>query len=57
MTLKSEAKHGQFLSLKASKHGKTTQIAILSEYLSKRSIPFTVTRAGGTAVSKRSRYC
>jgi len=54
MTLKSEAKHGRFLSFEGIEGcGKTTQIAILSEYLSKRSIPFTVTREpGGTAVGE-----
>jgi dTMP kinase len=54
MTLKRELKHGRFLSFEGIEGcGKTTQIAILSEYLSKRSIPFTVTREpGGTAVGE-----
>jgi dTMP kinase len=54
MTLKREVKHGRFLSFEGIEGcGKTTQIAILSEYLSKRSIPFTVTREpGGTAVGE-----
>jgi len=57
MTLKSEVKHGRFLSFEGIEGcGKTTQIAILSEYLSKRSIPFTVTREpGGTAVGEAIR--
>jgi dTMP kinase len=57
MTLKSEAKHGRFLSFEGIEGcGKTTQIAILSEYLTKRSIPFTVTREpGGTAVGEAIR--
>lgn len=46
------AKHGRFLSFEGIEGcGKTTQIARLSEYLTKRSIPATVTREpGGTAV-------
>jgi len=54
MTVKRELKHGRFLSFEGIEGcGKTTQIAILSEYLSKRSIPFTVTREpGGTAVGE-----
>jgi len=54
MTLKREAKHGRFLSFEGIEGcGKTTQIAILSEFLSRRSIPFTVTREpGGTAVGE-----
>ncbi len=57
MTLKREVKHGRFLSFEGIEGcGKTTQIAILSEYLSKRSIPFTVTREpGGTAVGEAIR--
>lgn len=45
-------KHGRFLSFEGIEGcGKTTQIAILSEYLTKRSIPYTITREpGGTAV-------
>ena len=47
-------KHGRFLSFEGIEGcGKTTQIAILSEYLNKRSIPFTITREpGGTAVGE-----
>ena len=54
MTLKREAKPGRFLSFEGIEGcGKTTQIAILSEFLSKRSIPFSVTREpGGTAVGE-----
>src|SRR5678815_1596075 len=54
MTLKSEVKHGRFLSFEGIEGcGKTTQIAILSEFLSRRSIPFAVTREpGGTAVGE-----
>jgi len=54
MTLNREVKQGRFLSFEGIEGcGKTTQIAILSEYLSKRSIPFTVTREpGGTAVGE-----
>ena len=50
MTLKS----GRFLSFEGIEGcGKTTQIALLSEYLTKRSIPFTITREpGGTAVGE-----
>jgi dTMP kinase len=57
MTLKHAAKRGRFLSFEGIEGcGKTTQIAILSEYLSKRSIPFTVTREpGGTAVGEAIR--
>jgi dTMP kinase len=54
MTLKREPKQGRFLSFEGIEGcGKTTQIAILSEYLTKRSIPYTVTREpGGTAVGE-----
>jgi dTMP kinase len=54
MTVKREVKHGRFLSFEGIEGcGKTTQIAILSDYLSKRSIPFTITREpGGTAVGE-----
>jgi dTMP kinase len=54
MTLKREVKYGRFLSFEGIEGcGKTTQIAILSEYLTRRSIPFTVTREpGGTAVGE-----
>ncbi|HLQ77573.1 MAG TPA: dTMP kinase [Terriglobia bacterium] len=47
-------KHGRFLSFEGIEGcGKTTQIALLSEYLNKRSIPFTITREpGGTAVGE-----
>jgi dTMP kinase len=57
MTLNRAAKRGRFLSFEGIEGcGKTTQIAILSEYLSKRSIPFTVTREpGGTAVGEAIR--
>jgi dTMP kinase len=57
MTSKREAKRGRFLSFEGIEGcGKTTQITILSEYLSKRSIPFTVTREpGGTAVGEAIR--
>ena len=57
MTLKREAKHGRFLSFEGIEGcGKTTQITILSEFLAKRSIPFTVTREpGGTAVGEAIR--
>jgi dTMP kinase len=54
MTLKREPKQGRFLSFEGIEGcGKTTQIAILSDYLTKRSIPYTVTREpGGTAVGE-----
>jgi len=47
-------KHGRFLSFEGIEGcGKTTQIAILSDYLTKRSIPNTVTREpGGTSVGE-----
>src|SRR5438477_7788983 len=45
---------GRFVSFEGIEGcGKTTQIALLSEYWSTRSIPFTVTREpGGTAVGE-----
>ena len=45
---------GKFVSFEGIEGcGKTTQIALLSEYLKKRHIPFTVTREpGGTAVGE-----
>jgi len=54
MTVKREVKHGRFLSFEGIEGcGKTTQIALLSEYLSRRAIPFSVTREpGGTAVGE-----
>jgi dTMP kinase len=57
MTSKREAKRGRFLSFEGIEGcGKTTQIALLSEYLSNRTIPFTVTREpGGTAVGEAIR--
>jgi len=47
-------KRGRFLSFEGIEGcGKTTQIALLSEYLSKRSIASTITREpGGTAVGE-----
>jgi dTMP kinase len=49
---RSVMKHGRFLSFEGIDGcGKTTQINVLSEYLTKRSIPHTITREpGGTAV-------
>src|SRR5205814_4372703 len=46
--------HGKFVSFEGIEGcGKTTQIALLSEYLKKRSIPHTITREpGGTAVGE-----
>ena len=48
------ATRGRFLSFEGIEGcGKTTQIAILSEYLNKHAIPHTVTREpGGTAVGE-----
>jgi len=45
---------GKFVSFEGIEGcGKTTQIALLSEYLNKRSIPHTITREpGGTAVGE-----
>src|SRR6201993_3679977 len=45
---------GKFVSFEGIEGcGKTTQIALLSEYLSKHRIPFTITREpGGTAVGE-----
>ena len=45
---------GKFISFEGIEGcGKTTQIALLSEYLKKRSIPHTITREpGGTAVGE-----
>src|SRR6266550_1319981 len=45
---------GRFVSFEGIEGcGKTTQIALLSEYLNERSIPFTITREpGGTAVGE-----
>src|SRR6202008_3293399 len=45
---------GKFVSFEGIEGcGKTTQIALLSEYLKKRSIPHTITREpGGTAVGE-----
>ena len=47
-------KHGRFVSFEGIEGcGKTTQIARLSEYLTSRSIPYTITREpGGTAVGE-----
>lgn len=47
-------KQGQFISFEGIEGcGKTTQIALLSEHLKKRSIPHTITREpGGTAVGE-----
>ena len=47
-------KQGQFISFEGIEGcGKTTQIALLSEYLKKHSIPHTITREpGGTAVGE-----
>ena len=47
-------KQGRFISFEGIEGcGKTTQIALLSEYLSQRSIPHTITREpGGTAVGE-----
>ncbi|HEY2380470.1 MAG TPA: dTMP kinase [Terriglobia bacterium] len=46
--------HGKFVSFEGIEGcGKTTQIALLSEYLKKRDIPHTITREpGGTAVGE-----
>jgi dTMP kinase len=46
--------HGKFISFEGIEGcGKTTQIALLSEYLTKHSIPYTITREpGGTAVGE-----
>jgi dTMP kinase len=46
--------HGKFVSFEGIEGcGKTTQIALLSEYLKKHSIPHTITREpGGTAVGE-----
>src|SRR6185436_14079749 len=46
--------HGKFISFEGIEGcGKTTQIALLSEYLKKHSIPYTITREpGGTAVGE-----
>src|SRR6187455_2208875 len=54
MTLKREVKHGRFLSFEGIEGcGKTTQIALLSEVLTRRSVPHSVTREpGGTAVGE-----
>jgi dTMP kinase len=47
-------KQGRFISFEGIEGcGKTTQIALLSEYLTKHSIPHTITREpGGTAVGE-----
>src|SRR6476661_1241018 len=47
-------KYGRFLSFEGIEGcGKTTQIAILSDYLKRRAIPHTITREpGGTAVGE-----
>src|SRR6187200_2278185 len=47
-------KYGRFLSLEGIEGcGKTTQIGLLSEYLTRRAIPHTITREpGGTAVGE-----
>jgi dTMP kinase len=47
-------KHGRFISFEGIEGcGKTTQIALLSDYLKKHSIPHTITREpGGTAVGE-----
>ena len=47
-------KLGRFLSFEGIEGcGKTTQIGILSEYLTKKNIPHTITREpGGTAVGE-----
>jgi dTMP kinase len=47
-------KQGRFVSFEGIEGcGKTTQIGLLSEYLTKKRIPFTVTREpGGTAVGE-----
>jgi dTMP kinase len=47
-------KHGRFVSFEGIEGcGKTTQIALLSQYLNQRNIPHTVTREpGGTAVGE-----
>src|SRR5215831_19703989 len=54
MTLKHAAKRGRFISFEGIEGcGKTTQIAVLSEYLKKHAIPHTITREpGGTAVGE-----
>src|SRR6187455_2154946 len=46
--------HGKFISFEGIEGcGKTTQIALLSDYLKKHSIPHTITREpGGTAVGE-----
>jgi dTMP kinase len=48
---------GRFISFEGIEGcGKTTQIALLSEYLKKRSVPHTITREpGGTAVGESIR--
>jgi dTMP kinase len=47
-------RQGKFISFEGIEGcGKTTQIALLSEYLKKRSVPHTITREpGGTAVGE-----
>src|SRR6185295_19344933 len=46
--------HGKFISFEGIEGcGKTTQIALLSDYLKKHSVPHTITREpGGTAVGE-----
>jgi dTMP kinase len=52
-------KQGRFISFEGIEGcGKTTQIALLSDYLNKRDIPHTITREpGGTAVGEAGRSC
>ena len=47
-------KRGRFLSFEGIEGcGKTTQIALLSDYLKKNAVPHTITREpGGTAVGE-----